>query len=150
MGYCYTSPKGRSRGRLCCDACPSSTGVRKRTCPHKVITPAGHSLPYCPAPALCAACWTTRKTYHSGCKAKADAATARYALEAARDQEGDLAVRTCWGDWLKGVPAGHVLILFADLGHTRREYRLALSEHYDSTKYLSEHPNLLPTTLAPE
>lgn len=46
MGYSYDLS-----GRLCCDACPVSNGVRKVHCP----------FGYCPATALCKECRKTHK-----------------------------------------------------------------------------------------
>lgn len=45
MGYSYFG-SGPEKGKLCCDACPDGVG-RKRKCPYG----------YCPAPAICKACW---------------------------------------------------------------------------------------------
>ena len=50
-----------SHGRLCCDNCGNAGGVRKRTCPHRVLTDSLRGprapLPYCYPPALCPQCW---------------------------------------------------------------------------------------------
>lgn len=71
MGYSYSM-----EGRLCCDACPAERGVRKRKCPYG----------YCPAPAVCKACWESGERersarYHkeAGCKESHEAYQAKEA-----------------------------------------------------------------------
>jgi len=82
MGFSYNA----RTGRLCCDGCPSFTGVRKRPCPSK----------YCPAIALCKECWKGKpgkasKRYHieARCKEKHEAFAAHLAEEAARQATGE-------------------------------------------------------------
>lgn len=62
MGYSF----GRTSSghyALACDNCGVVGGVRKRKCPHTVLTDSirsangqRHRLPYCPAPAVCSPC----------------------------------------------------------------------------------------------
>ena len=74
MGYCYTMDD-----KLCCDGCSSSSGVRKRKCPHG----------WCPPPAWCPDCWKKAKDTgiwkkgHVGCKEQAD----KFANERHEEQE---------------------------------------------------------------
>jgi hypothetical protein len=139
MGYCYDM-----RGRICCDACGDSGQTRKRTCPHKVSYPNGGSLPYCPAPALCSACYEKHKaTLHQDCKEGAAKSTARYAAEAARVQSGDPQVKAAFGDWHEKVPKGFVGVLFED--KDRREiYKLMPANHYLGGGFLGDYTSAEP------
>ena len=55
MGYSYDL-----QGHLCCDACPVSSGVRKRPCPFR----------HCPSAALCKACYARTKATGEHTKAR--------------------------------------------------------------------------------
>lgn len=111
MGYCYgTGATGRAK--LVCEHCGTIGGVRKRTCPHKVVYPTGGSLPYCPAPALCGPC--LKREYggltalHADCAAPAAKRTQEEHQDYAKLLAGDAKVSGRWGDWCATVPAGQV------------------------------------------
>jgi hypothetical protein len=100
MGYSYTMSGGRHH--IDCDACGRSSiegaqGVRKRTCPFKVNDRGtrggeGHSLPWCPPPALCSECFAKyggSKGVHKDCREPAASAQARHDAERARLDTGD-------------------------------------------------------------
>lgn len=119
MGYGYgVSASGRYA--LACDNCGTVGGVRKRTCPHKVL---GDTLrcavrvavPYCKAPAVCSECFAKlgkTKGLHARCAEPAAASQAEHdAIEAALDA-GEAFVIAAWGDWADEVPAGHTKVLF--------------------------------------
>lgn len=66
MGYCFGQNE-RGNWVLACDGCGRVGGVRKRTCPHKVLgdslrTPNGtrYEMRYCSPPAYCGACYKAR------------------------------------------------------------------------------------------
>lgn len=134
MGFCYDI-----RGRMCCDRCGLSGGVRKRTCKYKVLSDSLYgprqSLPYCPPPALCSACYRALGgiRIHDGCKEPAAASQADAdAIEAVLDS-GDLLSTTAFGDWHNEVPAGMVGLRFT--GRTQHSvWRLARSEDYPNRR----------------
>lgn len=104
MGYVY---EGR---KLCCDAC-GEPGARKRACVFKVTNEGGGVLPYCPAPALCGACFKQRgggKGVHAGCEEGARAAQARADAKKARLAAGEHVHCVSYGDWHAAVPEGWV------------------------------------------
>jgi len=133
MGYCYT--KG---GGLVCDSCDSDANVKKRHCPHTV-----DGLPYCPAPALCNACWEKygKNKIHAGCKEPAAARQQEMDDERAAIDGGALIVTTAWGDWDSCVPSGFVGVLFRGKGIDA--FRLIRKTDYDPgrKKYLSDYPD---------
>ncbi len=145
MGYSYqTTPSGREA--LCCDACPAAgrvAGVRKRTCPCRVKYRSGNSLPYCPAPALCSACYRRlgyQAGVHAHCAAGAVHSQAQEDAVTARIVAGDLPVRAAWGNQVVDGKAW-TLVLFGDYmaANGREEWRLVKPDDYRSNEYLSDH-----------
>jgi len=126
MGYCYGRDKS-GKQRLACDSCGTIERTRKRTCPFKVS-----GLPYCPAPALCVACYAKRggKKLHADCEAPAKAAQAEDDACAAILACGEYRVAAAWGDWHPTVPEGWVGVLLRN-GHLDERLRLALKDEYD-------------------
>lgn len=142
MGYSYSD-----RGRLACDACGAADGnTRKRTCPHRIQYAEGGSLPYCSAPALCAACYAKRKgTLHDGCKAGAAKRNQDEIARGARFAAGELEVRTAYGDWHAAVPDGFVGVTFKARG--AEAHRLIPKAVYDPGRksWLSDYgPDVHP------
>jgi hypothetical protein len=143
MGYSYES----SSGRLCCDNCGGTQGVRKRTCPHKVLGSSLHgpryALPYCSPPAYCSACFKARggsKAIHGGCAEGAAAAQAKAdAIEAALDA-GELLVRSAQGDRAEGVPAGQCRVIFEGRGTEATVFIPQESYDPQAKKKLSDYP----------
>lgn len=146
MGYGY-GRTASGRWALACDSCGKTGGVRKRTCPHKVLTDSlrssrRHSIPYCYPSALCAGCYATHKaTLHEGCAEGAARSTAQAdAIEAGLDA-GDLFVVSACGDWQKGVPLGMTAALFAGRSG-KREYLMPADLYDPSGKArLSQYPS---------
>jgi hypothetical protein len=135
VGYSYSFD-----GKLCCDACGKSGGVRKRTCPYRVNYADGGSLPYCYPAALCGECYRQRRaTLHTDCGDGAAKRTAAEADRAARLAAGDLEVRAAFGSWHQTVPDGFVGVLFR--GSAREERRLIPAADYNPgiRRYLSEY-----------
>ena len=100
-------------GRLACDSCGHSGGVRKRRCPYKVDHHDGTApLSYCMAPALCDACYKAegglRGVHGERCRENAAKAQEMADAEHARLVAGDAKIRTRWGSWHEMVPAGYV------------------------------------------
>jgi len=117
MGYCFDY-----RGRLVCDGCSISGGVRKRKCPHKVkasILDGGNTMPYCRPPALCAGCYKhhggLRGVHGDRCRDGAAESQASYDADNARLAKGDLKSSGAFGDWSDLVPKGKVGLLFYGL-----------------------------------
>ena len=113
MGYCYNS----ASGRLACDACDTDEGVKKRRCP----------FGYCPADALCAACWTKNqdklnKAAHraNGCERRHREYLAKQAHEAALLMTGHEIRWSALGDG-----NGSVHVLFRCGNGTTRGYYMA-------------------------
>ena len=145
MGYSY-GQTASGRWALSCDGCGKVGGVRKRTCPHKVVYAEGYSLPYCPPPALCNACYTKHKaTLHKDCAAGAATCNARETARAAALTSGALEVRTAWGDWHETVPKGFVGVRFVGTGGTTT-FRLVPAGEYEPgvRRYLHDYPNAQP------
>jgi hypothetical protein len=152
MGYSYEA----RTGRLCCDRCGKPGGVRKRSCPYKVLGHSlngpRHTLPYCMPLALCGGCYTAmggqNGVHGDKCRQAAAASQAEDdAIEAALDAGESFSV-AAWGDWETSVPAGQVGLKFvgrdgvkwrlvpeADYPHQR----LALSAAAGSTEW-EGHP----------
>jgi hypothetical protein len=145
MGYSYDG----SSGRLCCDNCGGTQGVRKRTCPHKVLgsshrSPGGrYALPYCSPPAYCSACFKDRggsKGVHATCaegaalyQAKADAEEA--ALDAG---EKLVAYGIGRGD---DIPEGYVKVGFQGKNGEKTEVFIPNESYDPGTKNkLSDYP----------
>lgn len=119
MGYSYGQNE-RGRWVLSCDNCGNVGGVRKRTCPYKVLgdslrttTGQRYSMPYCYPAALCSACYATHKTtLHENCAAGAAESQAGYdAIEAGLDA-GRKYVMSAVGDWHEDCPPGKTLVTF--------------------------------------
>lgn len=139
MGYCFDY-----RGRLSCDSCGAAGGVRKRKCAYKVRS-ASHlgeahrgSLPYCPAPALCGACYKKhgglRGVHGEICRDGAAASQAREDAIQARFDAGDQLARSAFGSWHEEVPKSKVGVIFS--GGAKR---LVPEEIYDrGLRWLSE------------
>jgi hypothetical protein len=146
MGYCRDSA-----GRLVCDRCGNAGGVRRRTCPHKVLTDsvahARMTLPNCSPWALCATCFRVmggNKGVHEGCAAEAAAAQARYdAIEAGLDA-GELFVLSATSGERQGVPDGQVGVIFH--GRGGHVHVLVPAADYDSSARprLSDYPTTVP------
>lgn len=151
MGYSYGINPDTGRMALVCDACGEVGGVRKRRCPHLVTDEYGQELPYCPAPALCDACWKTRRaTLHDVCAEPARAASVEYAARREKIAAGDLPVRAAWGDWSPGVPEGWTLVLFGLPRPLAEEHwRLVPPGEYLPRGFLSDHPNAAETGVRP-
>ena len=141
MGYCYERNRNGSSGRLCCDSCGDAGGVRKRTCPHKVHYGDGTALPYCPAPALCEACWEKhgKNKIHAECKDRAAASTAEEAARQRRHDAGDHEVKSRWGSWHEAVPKGLVGASFIN-NKTGERVWLLLGAPWDEAHWLEEIP----------
>lgn len=156
MGYSYDF-----HNRLCCDKCGHSGGVRKRTCPYKVLgdslrTPGGnrYTMNYCYPPALCAACYKQlgglRGVHGDSCKEGAAKSQAEDdAIEAALDA-GEMFVVSATGDWQEDVPEGMVLVTFWSRYNpetrTRPEVkRLVAKDDYQPTARprLSDYPTAI-------
>lgn len=144
MGYCHDS-----HGRLVCDACGSSTGVRKRTCPHRVYYAEGGSLPYCQPAALCAACYATHKaTLHVACAEGAAKSNARERERKEKLANGEFEVKAAFGSWHETVPPGCVGVMFANPTLGER-HMLVPEADYDlfrvvRPRYLSDYPRATP------
>ena len=142
MGYGYGRNPQTGKLVLACDHCGKAEGkTRKRTCPHRVRSAFGGSLPYCPAPALCPPCYAVKKdTLHEACAAPAKQRTEEEWLKEFRFIGGDLEVKAAFGDWCPTVPPGTTGVLFGD--GSKKEYRLVSS--YDQRRWLSEYPEAQP------
>lgn len=123
------------RGRLCCDNCGTSGGVRKRTCPHKVTSDslrgARSALPYCYPPAVCAPCFTKlggNRQLHARCKEGAAESQRQYDEIEAQLEAGESLSTTAWGDWHEKVPEGMVGLVFH--GRAGKEYRVIAKADY--------------------
>lgn len=118
MGYCFDY-----RGRLVCDGCGISGGVRKRKCAYKVRVSrldGGHSIPYCSPPALCGPCYKKhgglRGVHGDACRDGAAESQARHDADEARLASGDFKSQGAFGDWNELVPKGKVGLLFYGQG----------------------------------
>lgn len=132
MGYSYDY-----RNRLCCDSCGMSGGVRKRTCPYKVLT-ASHrsenrlSMNYCYPSALCAVCYKSeRATLHEGCAAGAATSQARYDLKQTRLDAGEHLLTSGSGSWLDHVPDGFVEATFHANRYQDKQVRIVPKDLYE-------------------
>lgn len=146
MGYSY----GRSdtgRWILACDGCGAIGDTRKRACKYKVTSERGQTLPWCPAPALCGACFRvaggTAGIHGETCREGAAMAQAEYDRKAARLAAGDKAVFVGYGDWHAQVAAGMVVAGFRGADGTE-EYRTMPKDTYKGGGYLSDYPDALP------
>jgi hypothetical protein len=140
MGYSYGYNDATGRQGLACDSCGHVGGVRKVTCPHVVtcdslrsVTPgARHGLPYCPAPALCAACRVKhpRAELHARCKEGAEASQREYDAKQAQLEAGAYLVVSACGSWHDRCPDGFALVTFRNLEGSELE-RLISKDEYD-------------------
>ena len=115
MGYGYDSNR-----RLVCDHCGTSGGVRRRKCPYTVSSASrpgdrAHSLPYCPAPALCAPCYLSlgglRGVHGDSCAEGARASQDREDAKQARLATGDYHVVCRYGTW-EDMPKTHIRAVY--------------------------------------
>lgn len=143
MGYSYTS------GRLCCDACGQSGGVRKRTCPYTVTDERGQTLPYCYPSALCAKCYAERKARLHGaeCKAGAAASQARYDEKREALNAGKHLLSSAISG-IAGVPAGFCRVTFRGQFGAESVYLIPDAE-YDARETFASAavtPDLFPNS----
>lgn len=144
MGYCYSRTGG-----LACDKCGAAGGVRKRCCAYTVLCDslrgARQRLDYCPAPALCSACYKQagglRGVHGEACRDGAAASQAKYDAIEARLDAGESFVIAGYG---RGVPAG-----MAGVGFRSRagdSWRLIPEADYDpqAKPALSDYPDAQP------
>lgn len=146
MGYGYAvSDSGRYA--LACDGgcgrAGSAQSVRKRPCPHKVSHD-GFKLPYCPAPALCSACYKRhgglRGVHGENCREGAAASQAREDAKQAKLASGEKEVKAAWGSWQSNVPDGKVGIVVR-AADGQESYHLVPAEQYNSGGWLSDYDN---------
>lgn len=131
------------RGRLCCASCGAAGGVRKRKCAYKVRCEsergeaARYSLPYCPAPALCGACYKKhgglRGVHGEACRSGAAASQAEADAIQARYEAGDQKPRSAYGSWHAQVPKGKVGVVYSGGALV-----LLSEELYESRPWFSE------------
>ena len=143
MGYSYDA-----MGRLACDYCGKTGGVRKRACPRKVTTEDGYTSHYCTPPAMCGECYSKvggSKVIHANCAEGAARSQARYDDIRARLKAGEAQVRSAYGDWHVSVPSGLVGVCFAD-ADSIKSYVLVPKADYDpeARHWLSDYPNAQP------
>lgn len=141
MGYSTDN-----RGRLCCDNCGTAGGVRRRKCPHTVTTDNArsvdgrrHVLSYCPAPAVCAACWAQlggNAGVHGGCAEGAAASQADYDRTQARLDAGHVMVMSAAGSWHDDVPEGWVMLTGSD----ERAYLLPADDYGNRGGFVDDYP----------
>jgi len=137
MGYGYRAH------RLVCDQCGGCTGVRKRTCPYRVLSDslAGprRLLPYCQPPALCARCYSElggkSQVHGERCRAGAQAAQKHADDIEAQLDAGELLPVTAWGDSHPKVPTGRVGVCYR--GRKAKAYRLIHEDDYEFRAPLS-------------
>ena len=117
MGYSYGMDARGRFTRLACDSCGAADGTtRKRTCRFKVRYFEGGALPYCPAPALCPACFTkhggSKGIHGDSCRDGAARSQAREDERGRRRAAGELEVKSAFGDWHETVPKGMTGVRF--------------------------------------
>lgn len=156
MGYSYGRTAKGGYG-LACDNCGTVGGVRKRTCPARVLTDSlrssngkRHLISYCYPPAYCAACFAkaggTKGVHGAKCAEGAAKSTAEYdAVEAALDA-GEKFVVSASGDWKDGVPKGHVEVSFWGRGASGEVRVIVPATEYDpgAKRRLSDYPEAVP------
>lgn len=141
MGYSYDMA-----GRLACDSCGRTGGVRKRTCPHKVTDETGHALPYCYPAALCGECYRKHggaAALHKDCAAGAAASQARYDKLRERLAAGEAQIMCAWGDWHETVPSGLVGVCFMGADKVPHYVLVRDYDQYEK-RYLSDYPDAEP------
>ena len=145
MGYCYLS-----NGKLSCDACDGDAPARKRHCRYRVIYGDG-SLPYCQAPALCAACYAKHKATLHGedCRRGAEASQAEENARVSLLASGAALLAGAWGDWHSMVPAGNVGCRFVDARGVEFYFLIPTPEH-DAGREANMHtrPESFPSRVA--
>lgn len=109
------------KGRLCCEKCGNSGGVRRRTCPYTVANYIENTvLPFCRAPYLCKKCYRDegglRHVHGRNCFIGATQRQKKANDEYARWILGEWQCRTRWGDWKPGVPKGKVAARYCEKG----------------------------------
>jgi hypothetical protein len=123
---------------LCCDNCGQTGGVRKRTCPHKVLGDSLFSvvpglrgeLPYCSPAALCSRCYHAHKaTLHAGCKEGAARQQAKADQIEEMLESGAYLRTAAWGEWHEKVPAGRVGVAFKNREGAKVYYHVAAHEY---------------------
>lgn len=141
MGYGFDF-----KGRLCCDSCGVSGGVRKRPCKYKVAYPDGSMLNYCYAPALCSKCYAAKGGLNGvhGDSCREGAHESQQEQDHIRFQlaKGDSLVRAAWGDWHDKVPTGWTGVMFRGLEAVGTTYALVPAEDYapNVRQFLSNYP----------
>lgn len=142
MGYSYSVPGNR----LCCDNCGGTGSTRKRRCPHKVTSQGVQPLPYCPAPALCAACWAklggAAGVHGDRCRDGAKQAQAEDDALVARLDAGEQLVRTAWGDWDPDTPTGMVRVMTWGRGGVEGMY-LMPADDYSGGGFIGDYPTAI-------
>jgi hypothetical protein len=144
MGYSYDMQR-----RLCCDNCGQSGGVRKRKCPAVVVSHSttAHGVrlttPYCPPPAVCAACWPeVRNQVHITCEQGAALSQRREDAIQVRIDAGDALVTCAEGHsrYTRWVPAGMVGVY---VNHTNERYLIDEAEYAarNGRAFISDFPS---------
>lgn len=154
MGYSY-GYNARGNLALACDNCGDVGGVRKRRCPYTVrgdslrtVSGKRPEMDYCPAPAVCGACFAklggTHGIHGDQCRTGAAAMQERYDAKEAALDAGESFVTTGYGDWHKAVPAGWVGVTFN--GRAGETHRLMPPEMYHpgTLERLSDYPYAVP------
>lgn len=148
MGYGYGFD-----GRLACDGCGVTGGVRKRKCPHTVLGNNGrsydgkrHSLPYCQAPALCNDCYRQHgglRGVHTDerCGVPARASQARDDAIQARLDAGESLVTSAIGG--RDQPEGLVKVWT----HDDREFFVDQDEYRDRDAFSGNFIADLPSAV---
>lgn len=145
MGHSYDK-----QGRLCCDGCGNSGGVRARKCRY-LISRDGYKLPYCYPPDLCAACFKkhggTRGIHGDKCKEGAARMQAQEDARQARLQAGEWEVRSAFGSggalisgWPE-VPEDYTGVVFRNAKGEEVNALVPRDSYNPGTKrYLSDYP----------
>jgi hypothetical protein len=159
MGYCYGKTTS-GHIALCCDVCGTTGGVRKRLCPHFVLTDNSRTstrqrIRHCSPNALCPACYDTYKaTLHDQCKADAAAAQRGYDENQSRLDRGEKMLLSARGSWDRSVPKGFVGATFGGPPSSDSIHVLIPLSDYDRTetrsRWLSEFPATRPWILHPQ
>jgi hypothetical protein len=143
MGYSYE----RSSGRLCCDNCGGTQGVRTRTCPHKVLGSSlrgpRYALPYCSPPAYCSACFKAKggtKGVHATCAEGAAHYQAKDDAEEAALDAGDSLVICAFGTGREGAPAGYCKVIFKGRAGETAVFVPEESYDFQAKPKLSDYP----------
>ena len=141
MGYGYGHTSS-GRYALACDRCGTVGGVRKRPCPHKVLTDSARGprtwLRYCPAPALCGECYRElgglRGVHPERCTKGAAASQAEYDARQARLDAGESMVVAAWNG-----PSADVVKVRC---HDGAEYLIPIREYQQGRGgFVTDYPN---------